>query len=186
MSDNVSSFKLFKEVFILNKLFRSFCLFSAKSGQCKKKWSVVSVSQPQSHIGLGASLKLWRNLYSFKWLNFNRSLDNKLTPTGSWIVKRDFCFKLKNSLNIVIICLILLASLSELSSLYHSWTQKGKKRLFQMFSSCPKPSDFVLVWYCCIVNRVFVGVQITSKVTWGSSVYNFMRLFSKDSKPSFW
>ena len=131
MSDNVSSFKLFKEVFILNKLFRSFCLFSVKSGQCKKKWSVVSVSQPQSHIGLGASLKLWRNLCSFKWLNFNRSLDNKLTPTGSWIVKRDFCFKLKNSLNIVLICLILLASLSELSSLYHSWTQKGRNDCFK-------------------------------------------------------
>ena len=75
MSDNISSFKFLKETSILNKLFRNFCLFSAKSGQHKKKWSVVSVSEPQSHIGLGTSLKLWRNLCSFKWLNFNRILD---------------------------------------------------------------------------------------------------------------
>ena len=67
--------------------------------QCKKKWSVASVSEPQSQIELGASLKLWRNLCLFKWLNFNRSLHNNLTPTGSWIAKRDLCFKLKNCLN---------------------------------------------------------------------------------------
>ena len=58
MSDNISSFKFLKETSILNKLFRSFCLFSAKNGQRKKKWSVVSVYEPQSHIGLGTSLKL--------------------------------------------------------------------------------------------------------------------------------
>ena len=126
MSDNISSFKFLKETSMLNKLFRSFCLFSAKNGQRKKKWSVVSVSEPQSHIGLGTSLKLWRNLCSFKWLNFNRILDNNLTPTGSWIAKRDLCCKLKNSLNIDLRCLILLASLSELSNLYHSLTQKCK------------------------------------------------------------
>ena len=126
MSDNVSSFKFFKEISILNKLFRSFCLSSAKNGQHKKKWSVILVPEPQSHVGLGASSKLWRSLCSFKWLNFNRSLDNNLTRTGSWIAKRDFCFKLKDSLNVDLICLILLASLSELSSLYHSLTQKGK------------------------------------------------------------
>ena len=39
-----------------------------------------------------------------------------------------------------------------------------EKRMFEMFSSCPKPSDFVLVWPSCIVNRVFVGVQIAGKV----------------------
>ena len=43
MSDNILSFKLFKEISILNKLFRSFCLFSTKNGERKKKWSVVSV-----------------------------------------------------------------------------------------------------------------------------------------------
>ena len=71
--------------------------------------------------------KLWQNLCSFKWLNFNRSLDDNLMPTGWWIAKRDFCFKLENSLNIDLICLILLASLIELSSLHHSLlTEKGK------------------------------------------------------------
>ena len=166
---------------------------SGKHGQHKKKWSVVSLSQPQSHVGLGTSLKLWRNLCSFKWLSFNCSLDNNLMPTGSWIAKRDFCFKLKISLNLDLIYLILLASLSELSSLYHSLTQKREKLLFEMFSSCPKPSHFVLVWCSCIVNWVFVGLQIASKVPWGSSVYNFMKkwkillatnVYFKDSKPS--
>ena len=147
MSDNISSLKFFKETPILNKLFRSFCLFSAKNGQPKKKWSVVSVSEPQSHKGLGASLKLWRSLCSFRSLNFNLSLDNNLAPTGSWIAKRDLCFKLKNYLN-------------------------------------------------TIVNRVFVGVRIASKVPWVRSVYipfyekisifDTKRLFSKDSKPSSW
>ena len=71
--------------------------------------------------------KLWQNLCSFKWLNFNRSLDDNLMPTGWWIAKRDFCFELENSLNIDLICLILLASLIELSSLHHSLlTEKGK------------------------------------------------------------
>ena len=84
MSNNIPSFKFFKETSILNKLFRSFYLFSAKNGQRKKKWSVFSVSEPQSHIGLAASLKLWQNLCSFKWLNFNRNLDNKLN--AYWIM----------------------------------------------------------------------------------------------------
>ena len=126
MSDNISSFKFFKETSILNKLFRSFFLISVKNGQRKKKWSVLSVFEQQPHIGLGVSLKLWRNLCLCKWLNFNRSLDNNLTANGSWRAKRDLCFKLKNSLNIDLRCLILLASLSELSSLYHSLTQKEK------------------------------------------------------------
>ena len=126
MSDIISSFNFFKDTSILNKLFRSFCLFSAKNGQRRKKWSVVLVSEPQSHIGLEAYLKLWRNACSFKWLNFNRSLVNNSTPTGSWIAKRDLCFTLKNSLNIDLKCLILLASIGELPSLYHSLTQTGK------------------------------------------------------------
>ena len=99
MANNILSFKFFKETYISNKLF-GFCLFSAKDGQHKKKWSVFSVSKRQSHLGLGASLKLWRNLYSLKWLHFNRSLDNNLKPTESWVALRDLCFKLTSSLNI--------------------------------------------------------------------------------------
>ena len=51
--------------------------------------------------------------------------------------------------------------------------KEREKRLLEMFSSYPNPSDFVLVWCPCIVKRVFVGVQLASKVPWGSSVYNF-------------
>ena len=58
MSDSNSSFDFLKEGSILSKSLRSFCLFIAKNGQRKKKWSVVSVSEPQAHIELRASLKL--------------------------------------------------------------------------------------------------------------------------------
>ena len=115
----------FKETSILNKPFQNFCLFSTKNGQHKKKWPVFSVSEPQSCLGLGASLKLWLNLCSFKWLNFNCSLDNLIT-TGSWIEKRDLCFKSKNSLNIDLRSFILSAFLMYSPSLYHSLTWKGK------------------------------------------------------------
>ena len=58
MPTKILSFKFFKETSIVNKLFWSFRLFSAKNGQRKKKWSIVSISEAQSHIELGASLKL--------------------------------------------------------------------------------------------------------------------------------
>ena len=144
VSDSISSLKFFKETSILNKLFKSFCLFSAKSREHKKKWSVVSVSEPQSHIGLGASFKLRRNLCSFRRLNFNRSLDNKLTPTESSLAKRVLCFKLKKSLIIDLRCLILSASLSELCSLYHSLIQKGKNECLKC--SVLAPNLLILFW----------------------------------------
>ena len=130
MSNSNSSFKFLKKGSILSKSLRSFCLFIAKNVQRKKKWSVLSVSEPQSHIGLRASLKLWRNLCSFRWLNFNRNLDNNLTPARSWIANNDFCFKLKKSFNIDLKGLIFSAFLREISNLYHSLTQKGKKDCF--------------------------------------------------------
>ena len=58
MSDSNSSFNFLKDRSILSESLRSFCLFIAKNEQRKKKWSVVSVSEPESHIGLRASLKL--------------------------------------------------------------------------------------------------------------------------------
>ena len=51
-------FKFLKERSISSKSLSSFYLFIAKNGQHKKKWSVVSVSEPRSHIGLIAFLKL--------------------------------------------------------------------------------------------------------------------------------
>ena len=58
MSSNISSFRFLIETSVLSQLFRSLFLFSAKNWQCKKRWSVVSVSEPQSYTGLGASLNL--------------------------------------------------------------------------------------------------------------------------------
>ena len=127
MCNSNSSFKFLKEGSILSKSLRSFCLFIAKNGQRKwKKWSFVSVSEPQSHIGLRTSLKLWQNLCSFRWLNFNRNLDNNLTLAGSWIANHDFCFKLKKFFNTDLKCLIFLAFLREISNLHYSLTKKGK------------------------------------------------------------
>ena len=90
MCNSNTSFKFLKGGSILNKSLRSFYLFIAKNGQCKKKWSVVSVSDSELHIGLRAPLKLLRNLCSFRWLNLNCNLDNNLTPAGSWIANNDF------------------------------------------------------------------------------------------------
>ena len=116
MSNSNSSFKFDKEGSILSKSLKSFCLFIATNGQCKKKWSVVSVSEPQSYIGLRASIKLWRNLCSFRWLDFNRNLDNNLTPAGSWIADNDVCFELKKSFNIDLKRLIFSAFLRKISN----------------------------------------------------------------------
>ena len=111
---------------ILSESLRSFCPFVVKIGQHKKKWSVASVAEPQSHIWLRASLKLWRNLCSFRWLNFNRNLHNNLTPAGSWIANNNFSFKLQKSFNIDLKRFIFLACLREISNLYDSLTQKVK------------------------------------------------------------
>ena len=127
----------------LSKALRSFCLFIAKNGQCKKKWSVFSVSEPQSHIGLRASLKLWRCLCSFRWLNINRNLDNNLTPAGSWIASNDFCFKLKKSFNIDLKRLIFSAFLREISNLHNSWKYKGKNDCLKF--SVLVPNLFILL-----------------------------------------
>ena len=46
MFNTISSSKIFNETSVLNKSLRSFCLFPVKNGQSKKKWSVISVSEP--------------------------------------------------------------------------------------------------------------------------------------------
>ena len=57
------SFKFLKEESILSKSLRSFCLFIAKNGQRKKKWSIISVLEPQWHILLLSS-------FSYGWKNY--------------------------------------------------------------------------------------------------------------------
>ena len=159
MSNSNSSFKFLKEGSILRKSLRSFCRFIAKNGRKRpKKWSVVSVSVPQSHIGLTASLKLWRNLCSFIWLNFNLNTDNNLTPAGSWIANCDFCFRLKKSLNIELTRLISSAFLREVSNLHHSLTEKGKKWLFGIFSSCSESLYIVMFWCYCFLNPIIINI----------------------------
>ena len=113
ISNSNSSFEFLQERPI--KPWRLFCLFIAKNGQRKKKCSLVSVLELQSQIWLRASLKLWRNLCSFKWLIFNSNLDNNLTPVGQEIANNYFCFKLKNSFNINLKCLTLLRPRLEIS-----------------------------------------------------------------------
>ena len=56
-----SSFKFLKEESILSNSLMSFCLFIAKNGQCKKKWSIISVLEQQWYILL---------LSSFGWKNY--------------------------------------------------------------------------------------------------------------------
>ena len=107
----------------------SFCLSFAKNWQHKKKWLVVSVSAPQSHMGLTQSLKLWRNLCSLRWLNCSRSLVSNLTPTGSCIENNHLWFKEKKFFSIDLNCLIDSASHMVLSNLFHSLTQKVKRPL---------------------------------------------------------
>ena len=75
----------------LNKLLRSFCLFTVlwKTGKATKSGQLFHF-RIQSHIGLRASLKLWRKLCLFKWLNRNSNLNhNNLTPARSWIANNN-------------------------------------------------------------------------------------------------
>ena len=102
-----------------------FCFSFAKKWQRKKKCLVVSVSAPQSHMGLPHSLKLWRNLCELSWLNCSRSLVSNLTPTGSCIENNDLWFKEKKFFSIDLNCLIDSASRIVLTNLFHSLIQKG-------------------------------------------------------------
>ena len=121
----------------------SFCQFIAKNGQCKKKWSGVSVLEPQSHRGIRASLKLWRNLCLFRWLNFNSNLDSNLAPAESWIANNDFLFKLRKPFNIDLKRLIFLAFLREMSKLHNSLTHKEKNDYLKF--SVLVPDVFILL-----------------------------------------
>ena len=153
MSNNILSFKFFKETFISNKLFRSFFFFLQKMNNIRTSDLFLSFSFRATithSIELGASLELRRNLCSFKWLNFNSNLDNNLTPTGLWIAKGDLCFKLKNSLNIDLRCLIFSTFSHDLSSLCHPLTHKGKTIVWIVqFSFLTFRNCFGLVLFCC-------------------------------------
>ena len=86
---------------------------------------------------------LWQNLCSFKRLNFKPNLNNNLTPAGLWIAYNDFCFNIMKSFNVDLNHWLLSAFHRVISNLYHSLTQKGKKWLLEIFSSCFKSFDIV-------------------------------------------
>ena len=179
MPNEISLFRFFKKTPILKKPSKSFWLFSGKSGQCKKKWSVVSVSEPQSRIGLGASLKLWRNLCSFKWLNFIRSLSNNLPPTGSWITKRDFSFKLFSGT-----CLVAshsLAQVEEKNCLKCSFIALNLLKLFWFHALV------LQVWLLLVFSLSvrYLGVAPFT-ILWKNIKFWYQLLSSKDCKASSW
>ena len=64
------------------KALKVFLFSSLKKGHCKR---VNSLSEPQLHIALTASLKFCQNLCSLKWLKPKRSLVSNIVPIGSCI-----------------------------------------------------------------------------------------------------
>ena len=91
-----------------------------------------SISEPQSHIALTVSLKLCRNLCSFKWLNPKRSLVSNFIPIGSCIEKTERLFTLmklsSSDLNLPKDSAFLIM----LSNLFHSLIQYGKNECLKL------------------------------------------------------
>ena len=121
---------MWRQVFVID-IIKKFLSCTYEKEQCKKKCSVVSVSVPRSHIGNTESLKLWRNLCSFKWLDFNLSLIKSLTPVGSWIENNDLSCKEMNFIKIDLEHLMFTDISIKLSCLFHSLIQNGKKEYFK-------------------------------------------------------
>ena len=69
---------------------RSSVLIVEYSLQLKRKWSAVSVSRPNLHIGSTVSLKPCLNSCSFKWLKFNLGRVSSLRPLFWFTAKAEF------------------------------------------------------------------------------------------------
>ena len=67
-------------------LFMRVCLCNEKWWQCRKKWILFSILKLHKQSGLIQSLKLWLNLWSLRWLNWNRWWVNDFNPVGLWIL----------------------------------------------------------------------------------------------------
>ena len=106
--------------------------FACKKMERNKKWLVVSVSAPQSHMGLTQFLKLWPKLCLLRRLNRSRSFVSNLIPTRSCIRNNHLWFKEKTFFSIDLNCLIDSASGMVLSNLFHYLTQKGKKECLKL------------------------------------------------------
>ena len=103
--------------------------------QHKRKCLVVSISAPQSHIGFTAFLKRWRNLCSFKWLNFSLSFVSIFTSIGSY-VENNLDFNVEDCINIDLNCLLNLTARMEFpkSAVSNSFYKRNSKSQFYQCS----------------------------------------------------
>ena len=104
--------------------------------QHKRKCLVVSISAPQSYIGFTAFLKRWRNLCSFKWLNFSLSFVSIFTSIGSYI-ENNLDFNVEECINIDLNCLLNLTACMEFpkSDVSNSFYKRNSKSQFYQCSS---------------------------------------------------
>ena len=65
---------------VLFKVLRGACLLSWNIGQCRRKWEVDAILEPQLQSGIKQIWKLYLNLCSRKWLNSSQSRTIKLIP----------------------------------------------------------------------------------------------------------
>ena len=112
--------------------FCSFCSFMIWFCQHKRKWAVVSGSEPQLRIGFVVSAKLRLNLCSFMWLKLSLKRISDAMPLLSWIAKTEFSevfTKLNNGfLNDIGEGNDFISSLK----LFCSWEQCGKNVLLKL------------------------------------------------------
>ena len=122
-------------------------LSSLKKGQCRRKYWLDSILEPQSHIALIVFLKLCRNLCSFKWLKAKRSLVSKFMPIGSCIEKTKLFTLMK--LNSIFLSLPKdSAFLILLSNLFCSLIHYGKNECLKLSVWMPMflKFHFVMIW----------------------------------------
>ena len=65
-------------------------------GNAGNKCLLVLISAPKLQIVLTQYLNLWRNVCSFKWLNFSHCLAFNITPIRPCIENNDLYFNMKN------------------------------------------------------------------------------------------
>ena len=105
---------------------RSFDLFITWFWQRKRKWAVVSGSEPQLHIGFKVSRKLCLNLCSLRWLKFSPKRVSNLMPLSSWIAKTEFSEILTKLSNAFLNDIGEVNDFVSSLKLFHSWEQRGK------------------------------------------------------------
>ena len=87
-------FKMLSSIFLT--LVKRNCLADWKRGQWRRKWIVVFISRPQTHIGLKQPWKLCPNLWRRKWLKPKCNLVSNFESYGLFISKTLFATGLTN------------------------------------------------------------------------------------------